>query len=313
MIQSVVAVRFLFLSLKRIAVFYLRPGPLIQMGFTEVAGPILIPAVFVSETTGQTLRLLMEDGSTVAVEMYGNRYTLPMYLQTFVVVVGITSLVFTVFLYFRRRAHLRANPHLAPPKKMTKKQLLKLPVRGFRSSDNEDVCCVCLDAYSEGDRIVALPCGHIFHKDCIAKWLTEQRRVCPMCKADPLPDESTPLLGEHNRVGAGVPAAANENRDGPATAAGRARAGSTASTTSSASWATAANDGETIQLEFDVPIRQEDDTDDTDDEELINDEDDVPLIHVDVAANELAQEEPAAIAGDEINGEDTPSRLRDVD
>lgn len=46
-------------------------------------------------------------------------------------------------------------------------------------------CVVCLEEYVDGvSRIMALPCGHEFHVECITPWLTTRRRTCPMCKGD---------------------------------------------------------------------------------------------------------------------------------
>jgi hypothetical protein len=51
----------------------------------------------------------------------------------------------------------------------------------------EETCSICLDPLSETGhetfedprRIVVTPCGHFFHKTCIARW----RRGCPNCRA----------------------------------------------------------------------------------------------------------------------------------
>lgn len=51
-----------------------------------------------------------------------------------------------------------------------------------------DTCVVCLDEFTDGDKIRRLPqCGHEFHSSCIDPWLMTRKRYCPMCKADVLP------------------------------------------------------------------------------------------------------------------------------
>lgn len=44
-------------------------------------------------------------------------------------------------------------------------------------------CAICLDDYTSGQRIGILPCGHVFHKDCIYRWF-EEKKVCPICSAE---------------------------------------------------------------------------------------------------------------------------------
>lgn len=44
-------------------------------------------------------------------------------------------------------------------------------------------CTICLEDYSEGEKLRILPCGHAFHQDCILPWLTDRSPTCPLCKA----------------------------------------------------------------------------------------------------------------------------------
>ncbi|XP_072954677.1 uncharacterized protein [Typha angustifolia] len=45
-------------------------------------------------------------------------------------------------------------------------------------------CCVCLSRYEEGEVIRKLPCHHLFHRECVDRWLALHRRTCPLCRVD---------------------------------------------------------------------------------------------------------------------------------
>lgn len=44
-------------------------------------------------------------------------------------------------------------------------------------------CIICLDNYTNNTLIQKLYCNHIFHKDCIIKWLSINA-VCPICNSE---------------------------------------------------------------------------------------------------------------------------------
>ena len=49
--------------------------------------------------------------------------------------------------------------------------------------DGEDVCAVCRCDFATGDEVISLPqCNHIFHADCISRWL-KRSATCPLCRA----------------------------------------------------------------------------------------------------------------------------------
>lgn len=64
-----------------------------------------------------------------------------------------------------------------------KYKLYKLNIRKINSADNLllDECSICLDKYKKRDKIVDLECNHVFHKDCIKLWLTNNNS-CPQCR-----------------------------------------------------------------------------------------------------------------------------------
>ena len=51
------------------------------------------------------------------------------------------------------------------------------------STIKEDKCAICLQKYKGVDIIKEFPCKHIFHKNCILKWIKNYNK-CPLCKYD---------------------------------------------------------------------------------------------------------------------------------
>ncbi|KAK5832221.1 hypothetical protein PVK06_016021 [Gossypium arboreum] len=48
------------------------------------------------------------------------------------------------------------------------------------SSTNKE-CAICLDEFSEGEKVVSMPCTHVFHDGCIIKWL-KTSHLCSLCR-----------------------------------------------------------------------------------------------------------------------------------
>ena len=52
------------------------------------------------------------------------------------------------------------------------------------SVGNEATCAICIDDFSEGDKLRRLPrCGHRFHVCCIDSWLLQNHVTCPVCRS----------------------------------------------------------------------------------------------------------------------------------
>ncbi|KAF5749035.1 hypothetical protein HS088_TW04G00996 [Tripterygium wilfordii] len=42
-------------------------------------------------------------------------------------------------------------------------------------------CVICLEELLVGVEVTRMPCGHVFHGDCIVRWL-ETSHLCPLCR-----------------------------------------------------------------------------------------------------------------------------------
>ena len=70
-------------------------------------------------------------------------------------------------------------------KGLSKEKINKIPLKPFHKAFFEDnsECIICMENFGENELVKQLPCGHIFHGDCIDNWLIQQKN-CPFCKAD---------------------------------------------------------------------------------------------------------------------------------
>ncbi|XP_057718528.1 E3 ubiquitin-protein ligase At1g63170 [Arachis stenosperma] len=50
-------------------------------------------------------------------------------------------------------------------------------------SGDDAVCCICLAKYENNDELRELPCSHLFHKECVDRWL-KINALCPLCKSE---------------------------------------------------------------------------------------------------------------------------------
>lgn len=48
----------------------------------------------------------------------------------------------------------------------------------------DDKCVFCFDDFKDADNrdVTKLPCGHVFHSDCVITWIDSNHIECPTCR-----------------------------------------------------------------------------------------------------------------------------------
>jgi hypothetical protein len=64
-------------------------------------------------------------------------------------------------------------------------QFDKLPLKKYRKEKFKGnyQCIICMEEFIEKEKVKLLPCGHIFHINCIKQWLLKEKN-CPFCKSE---------------------------------------------------------------------------------------------------------------------------------
>ena len=70
-------------------------------------------------------------------------------------------------------------------KGLSAQQFEKLPITKYKKEKYSEnfQCIICMEEFNEGEKVKLLPCGHIFHPNCIKEWLMKQKS-CPFCKSE---------------------------------------------------------------------------------------------------------------------------------
>ncbi|KAH7687005.1 putative E3 ubiquitin ligase protein [Dioscorea alata] len=70
-------------------------------------------------------------------------------------------------------------------KGLSEDKIFSLPSISYKASENgsTDECVICLLNFEDGDSLVSLSCEHLYHCDCIRKWLLTNK-ACPICNAE---------------------------------------------------------------------------------------------------------------------------------
>ncbi|KHJ97806.1 zinc finger, C3HC4 type [Oesophagostomum dentatum] len=157
--------------------------PPIDMAGSKYADLVRIPVLMISYQCMLAINNTYpaSQGYIVQVKVSPGYYDLFRYLIPFVVVVGFCFIVLLISLIFKAIRLCRERRRVAR-KRLSKRNLRKIPTKKFRKGDEPETCAICLDDFIEGEKLRVLPCRHTYHCKCIDPWLTQNRKVCPMCK-----------------------------------------------------------------------------------------------------------------------------------
>ncbi|KAH6791265.1 RING/U-box superfamily protein [Perilla frutescens var. frutescens] len=64
------------------------------------------------------------------------------------------------------------------------------------------VCAVCKDEFAIGEKVIRLPCSHLYHGECILPWLSI-RNTCPVCRHELPTDDADYEKRKDGRVRSG--------------------------------------------------------------------------------------------------------------
>lgn len=141
-----------------------------------------IPTILISYIDGEDMKqdYLYDKGYTVLI-LPRIPFPINTYLLPFAIVIIVCLFLMVSFLVFQVIKCIRDRRKLSRYR-LTNRQLKQLLTTYYTKGSQFDTCAICLDEYTEGERLRVLPCGHGYHSRCIDPWLTKSRRICPVCK-----------------------------------------------------------------------------------------------------------------------------------
>lgn len=111
-----------------------------------------------------------------------------------ITIIFVVLLLHETLLLFQTLTGTRTTKNNSNHDLITTTQFLKFieeknPTTSYITSTSSSKCAVCLSDFEEGEKIRSLKCKHMFHKDCLDKWLQIYLATCPLCRTKVLPDQ----------------------------------------------------------------------------------------------------------------------------
>lgn len=168
----------------RLVIFYNYPGQdPISMEGAELRDKVYLPVIMISHACKEEIVKKYSDTAgdykyKLRVRIDPGYYELFRYLIPFLVVIVFCFALFLITLCVRGCVERRK----LNKRRLSKRNLKKIPVKKYRLGDDPDTCAICLESFAPGEKLRHLPCRHVFHCNCIDVWLTQTRKICPLCK-----------------------------------------------------------------------------------------------------------------------------------
>jgi len=86
-------------------------------------------------------------------------------------------------------------------------------VKFKKNEQDETFCPICQDDFDEEQVVAMLPCSHIFQKDSILQWLSEESHKCPVCRYEMEYIEKKDERSENNEENTDNENTGNENNE----------------------------------------------------------------------------------------------------
>merc|ERR1740129_2725667 len=99
--------------------------------------------------------------------------------------------------------HVGGRTENSAPPPANKKAIRQIPTVALCAEDlmdeNNRECVICFEENVIGSKVARLPCGHVFHRECIEGWLNKHC-TCPVCRYELETDDRTYERGRLERM-----------------------------------------------------------------------------------------------------------------